>query len=309
MKDKIRTERGQMSPKTREWIRDILLLLSGSFFIALALKLLYDPSHLVTGGVSGLAVIVKNLSARLPGDFTVPLWMTNALVNIPLFLLTIRTQPLRFLKKTLLATIFLTGWLYVIPYVEILPTTDFFLVSVFGGLLTGLGLALVFRADATTGGTDLVAYLIHKKFPYYSIPFALQIVDWSIVVVGAFVFGLPRSLYAMITVYITNKLTDAFLEGSKFAKMAYIISEKSDEIAEAILHDLDRGVTSLRGRGMYSGVEREVLMVVVNRREIIDVRQKAHEIDHKAFVIVSDVREVHGEGFLPIIKEEKKEKS
>ena len=153
---------------------------------------------------------------------------------------------------------------------------------------------------ATTGGTDLLCMLIHEKKKYYSVPRLLSIVDGIVVLMGVFVFGINRALYAVIAVYITSKVSDGMLEGMKFAKMTYIISDYAKEIADEILQKIGRGVTGLNAEGMYSNSEKKMLLCVVGKKEIVEVIQIINQIDPKAFVIVSDIREVMGEGFIEI---------
>jgi uncharacterized membrane-anchored protein YitT (DUF2179 family) len=157
---------------------------------------------------------------------------------------------------------------------------------------------LVFSAYASTGGTDLLASIIHKYRRHISVPFILTFIDGAIVVLGALVFGLGNALYAIIAIYITTKVSDGLLEGLKFAKMAFIISDDYDRIAQEIMTTLDRGVTGLSSTGMYSNKDRKMLFCVVSKKEIVKITEIAKRIDKNSFVIVNDVREVMGEGFI-----------
>jgi uncharacterized membrane-anchored protein YitT (DUF2179 family) len=159
-------------------------------------------------------------------------------------------------------------------------------------------MGLVLRANATTGGTDMVAALIRLRIRHYNVAQIMQILDGAIVILGFFVFGLRASLYAIVAIYVTTQVSDAILEGFKFSKAAYIITDHYDEIAEALMTELDRGVTGLKATGMYTGKDRCVLYCVVSKKQIVALKELVVEIDPCAFVIVSDVREVLGEGFL-----------
>jgi len=150
---------------------------------------------------------------------------------------------------------------------------------------------------SSTGGTDLLAMVLHKFMPYYTVPQILTVIDGLIVFAGVISFGLTKALYAIIAVYITTKVSDSLLEGLKFAKMAYIISDHYEEIAQMILKDLDRGVTGISATGMYSNKEKKMLFCVVSKKEIVELTDIVAKIDPKAFIIVSDAREVMGEGF------------
>ena len=166
------------------------------------------------------------------------------------------------------------------------------------GAIAGAGIGLVLAASATTGGTDLFCALIHKRLKHYSVPQLLIVADGLIVLGGVAVFGINESLYAAIAIFITAKMSDRILEGLKFSKMAYIVSEYSAAIAEEIMQQMDRGVTALQATGMYSGKARKMLLCVVSKKEIAAVLDIVNRNDRNAFVIISDAREVMGEGFI-----------
>ena len=262
----------------------------GTILIGLATKNIFDPASMVTGGVSGVAIIMKELAR-------VPLWVTNTVLNIPLFLAAWKIKGWGFIKRTAVATVALSVSLYVIPEAHIL-TDDIFLAALFGGIISGIGTGLVFMFSATTGGTDMLAALIQRKLRQYSIAQIMQFIDGAIVLVGMYVFGVQKALYAIIAVYLVTKVSDSLIEGLKFSKQAYIITSKPDEISREIMDKLDRGVTGIHGKGMYSGQDKLLLYCVVGRKEIVALKELVDHIDPDAFVIVSDVREVHGEGFI-----------
>lgn len=280
--------------------RDLIFLLTGTLMMAIAVNMVYDPLGMVTGGVTGIGIVIKHLTRGLV-DGGVPVWLTNAFCNVPLFLAAVLVLGKRFLGKTVLATVAMTVYLWILP-VEPLFSEDYLLASVFGGVIAGAGIGLVLAASATTGGTDLLCALIHKRLKHISVPQLLIIVDGLIVLSGVAVFGINESLYAAIAIFITAKMSDGILEGLKFSKIAYIISEKSDEIAQEIMEKVDRGVTALKATGMYSGKERSVLLCVVSKKEIAAVLDIVNKNDRSAFVIVSDAREVMGEGFIENIQ-------
>ena len=165
-------------------------------------------------------------------------------------------------------------------------------------MILGMGIGMVFLGQGTTGGTDMMAAIIQKFLQHYSISQIMQIIDGAVVVVGMYVFGIHKALYAIIAVYLVTKVSDGLIEGLKFSKAVYIITEKPKEIAEMIMEDLDRGATGINAKGMYSGQDKLMLFVVVNKKEIVMLKEKVDEIDPQAFVIVTDAREVHGEGFI-----------
>lgn len=284
--------------KTRLAWLDYLLIMAGTGLMALAIKGIYDPASMVTGGFSGIAIIVKNLTeGTIPGG--VPLWLTNILLNIPLFAVTIRIKGWRYIAKTVFATICLSGALYVIPGVNLMPD-DIFLAAVFGGVISGVGIGLVLMANATTGGTDTMAAVIQHYLRHHSIARIMQILDALIVLAGVWMFGLKSALYAVICIYLVSKVSDGILEGLKFSKQVYIISDSYEEIAGRIIRELDRSATALEATGMYSGNKKQVLFCVVSKKEIVKLRDIVKNIDQNAFVIVSDAREVFGEGFIEV---------
>lgn len=273
----------------------------GTFLLALAISLFFSPNDLVTGGVTGLAIVISGVSEKLFG-FEVPIWLTNIVFNIPLLLIGWRVRGLGFIKRTLFATIVLTVSLYATDLLpQVLPSltknTDMFLSAVFGGVIGGAGLGIVFRFNATTGGSDLAAGIIHKYWPHISLSRFMFVIDACIILAGFFTFGSERTLYAIVSVFVSLKAIDAVLEGFSFSKAAFIISDHSKEIADKIINDLDRSATILDGRGAYSMNEKNVILCVVSKKEIVQLKQIAVSADNNAFVIVADVREVLGEGF------------
>lgn len=269
---------------------DYGLIVVGTFLIGFAIKSIYDPVSMVTGGVSGLAIIAKEL-------WSVPLWLTNTLLNIPLFAAGLYVMGWKFIKRTLFSTVMLSVSLYVLPEASYMGN-DILLSALFGGIISGVGTGMVFLASCTTGGTDMLAALMQKRMKHYTLAQIMQVLDGIIVLAGATVFGIPTALYALIAIFCVSKVTDGLIEGLKFSKQAYIISDSYREIADAILERMGRGVTSLEARGMYSNEEKKMLFCVVSKKEIVKIREIVSEFDARAFVIVSDAREVFGEGFI-----------
>ncbi|HHT97657.1 MAG TPA: YitT family protein [Clostridiales bacterium] len=280
-------------------LKEYIYIILGAFLMALSINLVFDPMDMVTGGISGLAIIIrKGTEAFIDGGL--PIWLFNIIANLPLIIATLVIKGRRFMVSTIVGTFSYILTLYVIPVYNF-QYEDPLLAAIFGGIIAGVGLGLVIMASASTGGTDLVAYLVQSINKHYSIPQILIILDGIIIVLGAIVFGIGNAFYAIISVYIASKVSDGILEGLKFAKMAYIISDHYEEIAKRILA-LDRGVTSLHGTGMYSDTDKRMLFCVVTKKEMVKVIEIAKNVDPKSFVIVSDVREVVGEGFIEYIQ-------
>lgn len=277
--------------------RDIAYIFAGTFLMALGINLAFDPMELVCGGVTGLAIVVKYLTGFIL-DGGIPVWLSNLLFNGPLFVVALIKKGKKYIAKTMFATVMLSVWIYLVPIYQLFD--DYVLATLFGGVMTGAGIGMVLARMATTGGTDLLSALIHDKLKYITIPQLLAITDGAIVLLGAVVFGVENAMYAICVVYICAKISDGMLEGLKFAKMAHIISDKAEEIAEIILKDVDRGATGVKVQGMYSKEEKKMLICVVTKKEIVELIDIVHKIDPSAFVIVNDVHEVRGEGFIEI---------
>lgn len=279
--------------KNRKFI-DAIFIVVGTFLLALPVNMIYDPLKMVMGGFGGLSIIIKYVLEHF-GVFA-PVWLTNILLNIPVFIVSYFLLGKDFVAKTLFGAVSFAIWLYIIPTKDIVGG-DYLLAIAFGGILDGFGIGLVFLTNSTSGGTDMVSAIIHKFLKHYSVPTILMFVDGLIVISGVFALGFRNAMYGILTIYIFTKVSDAMLEGVKFGKMVYIISDHHQAIAQSILVDIDRGVTSISARGMYAGKDKNMLFCVVNKKEIVALKEVIARIDPSAFVIVSDVREVFGEGF------------
>ncbi|MCL2619069.1 MAG: YitT family protein [Defluviitaleaceae bacterium] len=275
---------------------EYIVITLGVFLFALSIALFFNPHSLVTGGVSGLSVIFYDLSQRWWG-FAVPLWVTNLALNVPILALAAKVFGLRSIAKTLYAMFALTGALYLADFLPPFLVDDLLLVVVFGSIISGAGISLVLLSMATTGGTAALASLINMKVRHLSIAKIMFVLDAAVVTLGLITFNIERTLYAIISIYITTKIIDAILDGLHFAKAVFIISEKAEAVAAVIMERLDRGVTSLHGEGMYSRNPKNVLMCIVSNKEIVELKDIVHSADTGAFVVVADVREVLGEGF------------
>lgn len=273
------------------WI-DAILMVVGTGLIALAIQCIYDPVGLVTGGFTGVAIIAKYVTKG-----AVPLWLTNLVLNVPLFLLAALVKGKKFVARTAVATVLLSAWLYVIPLWN-LAEGDYVLSAIFGGVICGVGMGMVLLARATTGGTDMLAALIQHKLRHYTIMQIICVIDGIIVAVGIYSFGVKAALYAIVAIYVTSKVSDTLMEGMKYSKAVFIVSDRYKEISDAIMTQMDRGVTGLDAVGMYSGDEKCMLYCVVSKKEIVVLKEIILKIDNNAFVIVTDAREVVGEGFL-----------
>ncbi|HAA42845.1 MAG TPA: hypothetical protein DCE02_02405, partial [Ruminiclostridium sp.] len=240
-----------------------------------------------------------------------PVGTTMLALNIPLFILGYRFIGKKFIIKTFFGTVLLsviidttsTIGANLVERFLLNPQAgdfnpDILLYSMFGGFLLGLGLGLVLKSGATTGGTDLAAKIVNEFVPSLTMGQTLLLIDFGVILFAAVAFQSFRiALYAIVSLYISSKVIDVILEGVGFAKALFIISDMSDKIAPRILKELDRGVTALSGIGMYTGSDKQVLLCVVHRGQIVRLKTIVSQIDEKAFIILTDVREVLGEGF------------
>ncbi|WP_066633628.1 YitT family protein [Desulfolucanica intricata] len=270
----------------------------GVILTALGLDMFLVPNKIAAGGVSGLATILYYL-------FHMPVGLVMLLLNIPLFIMGFYRLGLGFVIRSLYGTVALSVAVDILAPVLPVPTGNLLLASLYGGILSGLGLGLVFRYKGTTGGTELLAAII-RTYTSMSTGQLLFLVDAAVVIAAGIVFNSAElALYALISIFVTAWLIDLVLEGFSYDRAFIIISEHSDKIAGVILKNLDRGVTALQGRGLYTGAQRDVLLSVVSRSEVSRLKEIVYEVDHRAFIIMTEVNEVLGEGFKEIHTEKR----
>ncbi len=289
----------------RSYILDGLLFFLGSLIYAAAINIFTAPNNIAPGGLTGVATMLNFL-------FSLPIGTMILVMNIPLFILGFIYFGWKFIIKTIIATalssvvIDVTAGIFPQYHGEPLITV------VFGGLLSGVGLALILMRGGTSGGTELAANLIALKFPHISIGKLILVLDVIVVLFSAWVYrDFESPLYAMIVIFITSWIIDAILYGTSVGagKMMFIVSPKNKEIASTIITQMARGVTALKSRGGYSDKEGEVLLCAVRRQEVYRIYHLVHEIDPGAFIIVGDAGEISGEGFRNITASEVVRKS
>ncbi|WP_373995601.1 YitT family protein [Moorella sp. E306M] len=274
--------------RRKEWL-DYLGITTGTLITALGLVLFLVPNKIAAGGVSGLATVLHYV-------FGWPVGLTMLVLNIPLFLAGLKVLGWNFGLKTLYGTIMLSVFTDALALWLHAPTANALLASIYGGLMSGVGLGVVFRSGGSTGGTDLAA-LLFGHFLHISSGVGLLLVDALVISLAGLTFNVELALYAFLALILTSRAIDAIQEGGGYAKAAIIISDHAETIARQVMEELDRGVTGLAGRGLYTGKEREVLLVVVQRSEVSRLKSLVAAVDPEAFVIVSNVHEVLGEGF------------
>ncbi|MEH7253363.1 YitT family protein [Neobacillus niacini] len=277
----------QPAPKFETPLEYINVLV-GAALIALAFNVFLLPNQVASGGVSGISTILLHVLGWEPAYVQ---WA----FNIPLFIAGVIFLGKQFGVKTLVGTLFLPFVVFLTKNIE--PwTNDALLGALFGGVGVGLGLGIVFRGNASTGGTDLAAQII-TKYTGLTLGTSVVLIDGLIVIAAAIVFDIERGLYALIALYVTSKTIDLVQVGFGRSKTAMIITNKQDEVREGILNKIDRGVTKLSAYGGFTDNERPVLMCVVDQREFTKLKQLVKTLDPSAFVVVMDASEVLGEGF------------
>lgn len=287
---------------TKRWFISYSLIVLGSFILAAGFVFFISPYKIVPGGVYGIAIVIhymtKGMMAWAPEGF--PIGLMGLILNIPLTIIGIKVLGPRFGIKTIAGFVLSSVFMDLItmywgekPLVE----GDALLSSIFGGVLVGIGLGMIFKSKATSGGSDIIAMIIAK---YTRLPLGqlMIYVDSVIVLIALVVFAdwkIP--LYSWIVIFITGKVIDVVLEGLSYDKTLFIISEKYADIRKYIIEDLERGGTYLKGEGMYNGSSKTIIFTVVNRRELAILQEYIHQIDPAAFVTVLEAKEILGEGF------------
>lgn len=271
-------------------VLEIFYTVLGSLIMAFATAQFLLPNHLSTGGFSGIATIVYYL-------LNIPIGTTNFVINIPLLILAYFKIGKYFIAKAIGGTVLLSLFLNILEELPAL-TEDRLLACIYGGILMGLGTSLIFKASASTGGTDLITTIVKKYNAEARTSNVVIIFDTIIVLLNVLFFRtIEVGLYSAIAIYLMGKMIDISFEGINFSKMIFIISDKFLEISNNINEDLGRGTTGLYGKGMYTNKERTILLCIANRSEVAKIRKIVDKVDKNAFIIISNAREVFGKGF------------
>lgn len=281
----------------RRPVRDYAVITLGVLITAFALDAFLIPNRLAAGGVSGLATVIY-YSLRDIG-VNVPVGIQMLVMNVVLIAVAIRVRGWRFGARTIYGAVGLSLAVDALAWMPNLVPNDRLLAVLYGGAISGLGLGLVFRSRGNTGGTDIIAQLLAPKVPF-GVGQILLAADAVVTIAAAIKFGPTLALYGLVAVFVSGATIDVVLEGFSVEKAAFIISERSDRVAEGILHDLKRGATGISARGLYSGEPKEMIFTVVSRNEIGTLKEIVNAVDPKALVVISDVHEAIGEGFKEI---------
>lgn len=268
-------------------IRDYSLIIVGCVIASIGTACFLLPNKLSSGGFSGVATILYYY-------LKVPMGTTIILLNIPLFIISYFRSGKEFILKSVFATFFYSKAIDFFSNINTI-VDDKFLDSIYGGVLIGIGLAIVFKAKASTGGTDLIVSIIKSYKDEIKTSNILVILDAVIIFLNLLFFReIEIGLYSVIAIIISGRMIDIVFEGINFSKMIYIVSDKHEEIAKRIHEDIDSGATGLYGKGLYTDKDKMVIMCVTKRRNVMTIKNLATEIDKQAFIIITDAREVYG---------------
>lgn len=276
-----------------DWFRAYFLIVLGTFIMAIAYVVFISPYKFAPGGVYGIAIVLHHLF-----DFRIGL--SGILMDIPLVIAGFLVLGPRFGVKTIIGMVFMAGWITVLEYwygYEPFVVDQPLLSGIYGGVLIGLGLGLVFKSKATSGGSDIIAMMI-SKYTHLPLGQLMIIVDSIIVLLSWAAFQDPTiPLISWVIIFITGKVVDIVLQGLNYDKTLFIVSEKHNEIRDKIINDLGRGGTFIRGEGMYAGKDKTIIFTVVTRREMVILESFVSKLDPNAFLTVIDANEVLGDGF------------
>lgn len=275
-------------------IKDYAMMVVGTLMAAVSFDMFFLPYDIAPGGVSGISTVLASVLPLSVG-------LLSFLLNVPLFLLGWRTTGRRFAVRSFIAMTMMSLFIDLLPVRDV--SGDVMLASVFGGVLLGVGLGLVLRAGATTGGTDMAAKLIHRHLNFVSISGILFAIDAMVVAIAALRFGMQAGLWALITLFVCAQAMDAVIKGFNTAMQFLIITCEPEEITRRIHTDMDRGCTRLAAEGTYSQMPVGALLCVVSRIEAPRLKKIVQEADPQAFVTVCNVHEALGEGFAGIAGE------
>jgi len=275
--------------------RDYGLILAGAALLAVSMHVFFIPNDLVAGGLSGTAQIINNFTG-------LPIGTLSFILNIPLFFLGWRfLGGRRFLARTVIASLLFAVILDGLDLLWPRPhlTDDLGLNALYGGVTAGVAVGLLFRARATSGGTDILARILERRFAM-PLSQAYLYTDGLVVFLAGLTFGWERALYAIVALYVGGVLVEVTLNGSNVMRVATIITTRPEAVAAGVLTELERGVTDWSGKGMYSGAEKHILLCAVSRAEIVPLKAIIHDADPQAFVVIGQAQEVLGEGFRPL---------
>lgn len=280
-------------------VKEYGLITVGFIIVALGIKLFLEPNNIAGGGVMGIAIIIHYIAPKVSVGFL----MTG--LNVLLFVVAIAFVGGRFGAKTLYASMGMSGVVWIMDRIPVFHaiTKDLMLSTLFGTIICGIGMGIVFNQNASTGGTDIIAKILNK-YAHIDIGKSLLLVDLAVTLFAGATLGADLGMYSLLSVIITGFTIDNIIEGMNRCKQIMIVSRESKNISSFIIDKLNRGCTVIDGRGGYTNADTKIIYTVLSRGEFIKLRAFIKEIDRDAFITVSDAREVLGHGFQDIIGDE-----
>lgn len=282
--------------KYRANIFDVLIIFLGCIISSLGVNVFLSHAQLLSGGATGVGLLVE-YTTKIPAGIIV------FLINIPLLAISLKKLSRSFTIYTTIGMLSLSVSLMITkPLASVinLDGLDLLLYCIYGGVLSGIGFGLVFLRNGSTGGTDIITMLIRKKYSNFnigSLGFSLNLI---IIIIGAFIFGLPQALYTLISLFIQSFVLDQMLKGFSSKKLLLILTKKEPEVINYVIKDLHRGITSLLAEGEYTHDKKKMLYCIVTSRQMIELKNAVHQIDPSAFITIVDISEVRGKGFINI---------
>ncbi len=277
--------------KLLDYISMYVKIVVGCVIYAASFRFFIYPNDVVLGGVVGAATIINYLT-------DLPVGVMTIVINIPLFMFSWKHFGFKFLISSLVAMLLSSTLMDLMEVIDFVATNDPLLAAAFGGVIKGLGLGLIYSTTATVGGTDIIAKFLRRKYQHINFSTFILAMDVAIFLIFALLFGkLDSAMYSAICMFITSQVVDIVLYGAVNSKVCYVITDESAAIKEAITGKLRRGVTYIHGEGAWSGQKKNIILCVIKRNQIVELKKLVKSIDDNAFMIVSDSREVFGKGF------------
>ena len=277
-----------LASKKGELVSSYAQIVLGCIIGGAAYPLFMTENRIAPGGLTGIATILNHL-------FGLPVGITSLVLNVPLFIIGFHAMGKIFVFRSLIATALFSVAIDVLPLQTM--TDDPLLATLYGGILLGIGLGLIMRGGATTGGTDMVARMVHRRFTFITVGAFLFALDFAVVTAAGFLMGTSEALYSLINIFLTSKVIDIVMVGFTSNKACFIISPAWEKITRRIMEEMDRGVTQLKARGAYTLQERPTLLCVISRTEVMAIKRILREEDENAFVIIVEAHEAIGDGF------------
>ncbi|AIY83106.1 hypothetical protein BH721_12810 [Clostridium baratii] len=280
--------------KSKTFILDVILIFLGCIIASLGVNLFLTHAKLLSGGATGIALIFQYLLA-------VPAGIVVFIINLPLFFLSYKKLSKSFTLYSAIGMLSLSAALIITkPLASFVKVDDMLLYCIYGGVLCGIGYGIVFLRNGSTGGTDIITMLIRQKYSNFEIGKLGFIINCIIVIVGAIIFGVPRALYTLLSIFIQGAVLDRVLRGLNSKKLMLIITKESQNIIDFVIEDMNRGVTSIPIEGEYTHMKKKMLYCIVTTSEMLVLKNKVYDIDPKAFITIMDTSEVKGKGFKSI---------